>query len=117
MEQNIVTYTFHHDPGHGWLEVPHKDLLAVGLRLEDVSRYSYAVALPKGNTVFLEEDIDMAVFMLAAHRAGKVIKWRHLEDSHESPIRSYPSNTGGREFDLADIRSLHQACENEGVFA
>lgn len=117
MKQNVMTYTFHHDDGHGWLEVPYKDMLEVGLRLDDISRYSYAVSLPKGNTMFLEEDIDLAVFMLAAHRAGKVIKFRHIHEDGGSEIRTYPTNSGGRDFDIADIRAVHQACEIEGVFA
>lgn len=34
------TFTFYHDPGHGWLKVNKKDL--VELSLEDkISRYSY----------------------------------------------------------------------------
>ena len=36
-----------------------------GVTLEDVSRYSYATVINYRPTVFLEEDIDVAVFMLA----------------------------------------------------
>jgi hypothetical protein len=76
----MTTYTFHHDDGHGWLEVPYQDMLNVGVTLEDVSRFSYATVVNYRPTVFLEEDIDVAVFMLAAKRAGKDIKFNHVEE-------------------------------------
>jgi hypothetical protein len=30
----MTTYTFHHDDGHGWLEVPYQDMLNVGVTHE-----------------------------------------------------------------------------------
>jgi len=112
-----MTYTFHHDAGHGWLEVPYQDMLNVGVTLEDVSRYSYATVINYKPTVFLEEDVDVAVFMLAMKRAGKPVKWKHKDVAGDSVIRSYPSNSKGKQFDSAEMRMLMQACEIEGVFA
>jgi hypothetical protein len=113
----MTTYTFHHDDGHGWLEVPYQDMLNLGVTLEDVSRCSYATVVNYKPTVFLEEDIDVAVFMLAAKRAGKDIKFNHVEERGGSEIRTYPSNSKGKRFDSAEIRMLMQACEIERVFA
>jgi len=47
-------YTFIHDPGHGWLEVPQED--AKGIRF---SKYS-----PRRNgNIYLEEDCDAPKFL------------------------------------------------------
>lgn len=112
-----MTYTFHHDAGHGWLEVPYQDMLNVGVTLEDVSRYSYATVINYKPTVFLEEDVDVAVFMLAMKRAGKPVSFKHVDVDGDSVIRSYHSNSKGKSFDMAEMRMLMQACEMEGVFA
>jgi len=55
----MTTFTFHTDPGHGWLEVPVAELFNVGLLPSDFSSYSYL----QGNTVYLEEDCDASVFI------------------------------------------------------
>lgn len=112
-----MTYNFYHDAGHGWLEVPYQDMMNVGVTLEDVSPYSYATVINYKPTVYLEEDMDVAVFMLAAKRAGKEVTFRHVDVDGDSVIRSYPSNSKGRCFDMSATRALMQACEQEGVFA
>lgn len=112
-----MIYTFHHDAGHGWLEVPYEDMMRVGVYLSDISRFSYATVIKFKPTVFLEEDVDVAVFMLAMKRAGKPVKWKHKDVAGDSVIRSYPHNKNGKTFDGADMRMLFQACEIEGVFA
>jgi hypothetical protein len=111
-------YTFHHDDGHGWLEVPYQDMLNVGVTLEDVSRFSYATVINYRPTVFLEEDIDVAVFMLAAKRAGKNIKFNHV-DVKKVAARSAPThiNSKGKRFDSLEMKELFEACESEGIFA
>jgi len=53
-----MTYTFHHDPGHGWLEVTKAELGELGLT-EKVSSFSYF----DGDKVFLEEDYDAPLFI------------------------------------------------------
>jgi len=113
----MKTYTFHHDAGHGWLEVPYQDMLNVGLTLEDISRHSYATVIKYQPTVFLEEDLDLVIFMLAMKRAGKPVKWKHKDVAGDSVIRSYPSNSKGTTFEGVDMQALFQACEAEGVFA
>jgi len=55
----MTTFTFHTDPGHGWLEVPAAELFNIGLTPGDFSSYSYI----QGSTVYLEEDCDASVFI------------------------------------------------------
>lgn len=54
-------YTFHAGASHGWLEVPIEDIEAAGVNLDDISGYSYV----SNDTLFLEEDYDMPIFVLA----------------------------------------------------
>ena len=109
-------YTFHCDAGHGWLEVPLADILKLGLKPEDFSRYSYCnVSYLYTPTMYLEEDIDMQVFMLAAIRAGVDVEMPEAYVHGDSHIRSYGTNTVGRDFDAADIRGLAQALEMRTV--
>lgn len=66
------TYVFHTDPGHGWLAVPFKDLVELGIE-NKISDYSYS----KGSTAYLEEDCDAAVFINAyKERFGKMFQFR-----------------------------------------
>ena len=50
-----MTYTFHTDPGHGWLAVPLADMPSQNL--EWISDCSYFD--PQTQTVYLEEDCDI----------------------------------------------------------
>ena len=54
-----IDFTFHYDPGHGWLEVTQGDLDAIGMGRTDFSRYSYS----DGRRYFLEEDCDCGKFI------------------------------------------------------
>jgi hypothetical protein len=85
--------------------------------LEDVSRFSYAVVISYKPTVFLEEDIDVGVFMLAMKKAGKPVKWKHKDVAGSSVIRTYPMNSKGKRFSGEEIGALFKACEEVGVFA
>lgn len=78
------TFKFYSDPGHGWLAV--KRSLLFSLCIQDkISIYSYQ----KGNTVYLEEDMDAGVLLTAIKT--KNIPYTILEKStnNRSPIRSY----------------------------
>jgi len=84
-------YTFHHDAGHGWLEVNCTDLVALNITTK-ITPYSYQ----KGNKVFLEEDCDLSTFIRAyEERFGVPITPDNLAndvfDSDDSPIRGYVS--------------------------
>jgi hypothetical protein len=56
-----MAFTFHTDPGHGWLEVSFTELRKVGLMPGDFSGYSYQ----QGSVVYLEEDCDASIFLRA----------------------------------------------------
>ena len=77
-------YIFHSDPGHGWLAVRVRELKELNV-FEQVSGYSYI----KGDTVYLEEDCDAALFFNAYRKVfGKDPKYResYLD---KTPIRYY----------------------------
>ena len=81
-------FTFHVDPGHGWLEVDWTQLKRLELNPSDFSRYSYR----NGNTFFLEEDCDASIFVNAynAKHGDDAFTYesKHVNNSH--PIRNYP---------------------------
>jgi hypothetical protein len=80
-----LEYYFFSDPGHGWLAVDYDELVELGIQ-DKISHYSYV----KGDTVFLEEDCDMAVFMNAMESKGVRIKLKHInEPNRDSEIRSF----------------------------
>ena len=54
-----MKYKFHHDAGHGWLEVSTEELRKLGIE-EKISGFSYISEDRK--TAYLEEDCDFAVF-------------------------------------------------------
>ena len=54
-------YTFHCDPGHGWLAVPLAEIRKLGIA-DKISSYSYM----SGGMAYLEEDCDAPVFIKAA---------------------------------------------------
>ena len=59
------TLRFIHDPSHGWLEVPMKDIRALGIRCI-ISSFSFIDA---GNA-YLEQDGDVGVYFRAVERHG-----------------------------------------------
>lgn len=54
-----IMFTFHSDPGHGWLEVDWSHLKRLGMNPSEFSKYSYR----DGNTFYLEEDCDAPKFI------------------------------------------------------
>lgn len=75
-------YTFHYDPGHGWLEVPLSELRKLGIA-DKISIYSYM----SGDVAYLEEDCDAPLFMGAAGISFD--DTREVHTDNESIIRSY----------------------------
>ena len=79
------TFTYHTDPGHGWIEVPLPIVAALGITTE-ISSFSYT----DGRNAYLEEDCDAWLFVNAyeaAHGARP-----ELVDVHQecTPIRNLP---------------------------
>lgn len=60
------SYTYHMDPGHGWLQVPERDIIELGLT-DLISSCSYRGGA-YNNLIFLEEDCDMPLFLEAWKR-------------------------------------------------
>jgi hypothetical protein len=56
------TYTFEHDPGHGWLGVPLDELIELDIP-HKISTCSYWDCVSE--LVWLEEDMDLATFARA----------------------------------------------------
>lgn len=71
----MKTYTFHQDPGHGWLEVPRAELQALGIA-HRISGYSYESR--DGATVYLEEDCDLSTFAHSSGWGADGFDWRAL---------------------------------------
>lgn len=75
--------TFHTDSGHGWLEVPRADAIALGLA-EKISAYSYEGGL----SLYLEEDLDAGLYLDAAKAAGYTLHIVEKYTDGDSPIRT-----------------------------
>lgn len=78
------TYTFYSDPGHGWLKVPFKLLVELGIE-KDISACSYMY----GEHAYLEEDCDFSKFQHAMKHAGQNFRIVDKQTNNESKIRAY----------------------------
>jgi len=84
-----MMYTFHSDPGHGWLQVNRLELMDLGI-LDKISHYSYQY----GGDVYLEEDGDLNCFMHEMKARGKPVEITEICSRHDdSIIRSYEGFT------------------------
>lgn len=79
-----TTFLFFVDSGHGWLKVPHLELMRLGIA-DLVSRFSYY----KDGFVYLEEDCDAPLFAQARADEGNPITLRVCRAERQSRIRSY----------------------------
>lgn len=79
-----LSFTFHSDPGHGWLEVPRALLAHLGI-LKNISRYSYE----NGSNVYLEEDCDAPRFVEAFIKKNGYTPNMPDKYNADSPIRNY----------------------------
>ena len=82
----MQTFTFYHDPGHGWLAVPRALLYDLGIH-DEISECSHQ----RLETVFLEEDADLAIFTRAMGAAGREFKTLETYSHGESFVRALPS--------------------------
>ena len=93
----MTTFTYHTDPGHGWLEVDFDALIDAGLTRNNFSAYSYIKSDPaKGYTMYLEEDCDASKFVdayVAKHGARPEFKEKHSDPCF---VRDLPRNPVGR---------------------
>jgi len=88
-------YTFKADPSHGWLGVSLKELIELGVE-RSITNFSYFD--PSTGTAWLEEDCDVATFLMA--KVGKdreaIQQWfqqniKEVNTNGMSKIRSLPS--------------------------
>jgi len=85
-------YILHQDPGHSWLEVPIKNLTALGFELSDFSQFSYQ----KLGTVYLEEDGDAPKFIRSFTKWHQPIKTETKFYRSEWPGRNYNHIQSGK---------------------
>jgi len=78
----MQTYTYHNDPGHGWVEVPLTEVKRLGLK---ISPYSYR----RGAMAYLEEDCDFTLWAEAKRAAGEEFQVKEIYTNTYSPIREY----------------------------
>lgn len=88
-----MTYTFHADPGHAWLEVTLTDVLAVGLQPKQFSPYSYKDIGRSVTKLYLEEDCDAGLFIGAweAKNPGQAFPMKDKHSDSDSFVRRLPS--------------------------
>ena len=79
-----MEYTYHTDPGHGWIEVPLSELRRLKLK---PSPYSYK----KGQLAYLEEDCDASAWTAAKRAAGEPFQLVTQHTDHDHPIRNFSS--------------------------
>jgi|LauGreDrversion4_2_1035121.scaffolds.fasta_scaffold168988_2 hypothetical protein len=83
---NIVKF-FHSDAGHGWLAVKTRELADLGIA-DKITAFSYT----KGKSSYLEEDVDMALYINTQRDSGVTVEVRQGKRwDKKSPIRAFPS--------------------------
>jgi hypothetical protein len=82
----LLRFTFHSDPAHGWLEVPRELLHGLGIA-DKITRYSYQ----RMDKVFLEEDCDFTTFARSMKAQGLTFDVMETYTNGDSFIRSLPS--------------------------
>lgn len=78
-----LTLNYYTDPSHGWLAVDRADLARLDLT-NHISRYSYQ----QNDKVYLEEDLDMMLFMEAAKDKGWQVTMKYQYTDTDSRIRT-----------------------------
>lgn len=79
------SFVFFHDPSHGWLRVSFGDLVAVGMKINGISKFSYQ----KNFHIYLEEDCDVPYFISKWEKKFGIIKIFHQYSKNDSTIRQY----------------------------
>jgi len=85
LQNKILKIKVYSDPGHAWGAVKRKVLDELGLT-QKITNYSFQ----KGQTVYLEEDLDLGTLIDTLKR--RAIFYKIEEKNHTnrySPIRSY----------------------------
>lgn len=84
-----IKMAFYSDPGHGWLRVSRQKMLLLPPETaREISTCSYQT--PSGQTFYLEEDCDAAVFIKWAMQNGFKIEFNEVSVNGYSSIRENP---------------------------
>ena len=83
-QEKLITLKFYADPGHGWVAVKRKMLTDLGIA-DKITEYSYQ----KGQTVYLEEDMDLDTLLTALGDRTIGVKLKEKHTNRYSPIRNY----------------------------
>lgn len=84
----MAKYQVYNDAAHGWVKVPVKRLIELGIE-QEITKWSY---LSKdGRYAFLEEDQDATTFVDAAIAQGETPTFRDNYSYKSSKIRNYPN--------------------------
>lgn len=95
-----MAYTFHNDPGHGWLEVPRAEARSAGI-LGRITHYSYQSR--DGATLYLEEDCDAALFVDARGLTSADFRDKYSDaDSFVRRLPHYAMSPADLRWSLAD---------------
>lgn len=99
----------YNDPGHGWLAVPLRTYIKSGVQ---ASRYSY---VNRNRTiVYLEEDCDAGLFIVAMKAIGVELVMTSTHTNRQSRIRSMDSiiEVHTKSQIISDFASVREAQDN-----
>lgn len=86
----MMRFTFHSDPGHGWLEAPRSLIDELGIA-DKISHYSYqGDGFKNPGMVYLEEDQDAGILIEALKAKGVEVSFCD-QYSETTFIRDLPS--------------------------
>ena len=81
----MTKFKYYSDASHGWLAVKNKYLDMVDMKHEDFTPYSYK----KGDTAYLEEDVDMHRFLDKWLAKGYDFELVEIDAGKRCVIRNY----------------------------
>lgn len=104
-KQVTKTLTVLNDPGHGWCKVKRSELDKLGL-LDKITGFSYE----RGDYVYLEEDLDMSLYMNKLRELNPDIKFKFNEShtNNSSKIRTYASFENISKEEFEEIKRLRE---------
>lgn len=108
--QSQAEYVLHEDGGHAWLQVPMKEVRALGITVTPSSYQS-----KNGKIAFLEEDCDLSAFMRAKEARKEPVRYYLRRSNVDSFIRNLPrfKQPRGAQKPPAYSITLH-SCKSDG---
>lgn len=77
-----MNFIYHHDAGHGWLEVPATLVKELGIKIS-------ACSYKREDKAYLEEDCDAPLFLKSLQSHGIDYEIADKYDGNHSPIRNF----------------------------